>query len=181
MLKIYGDKRSRAFRTQWLARELGIEHEIIDISPAAARAHAGLKEVNANSKVPAIDDDGFHLFESLAINLYLAKKHGKLYPDSDADEAQMWQWCFWVVTEIETEALAVLEGHSNGQVLARPLGVLDQALTGRDYILGEAFTVGDLNMAAIISWLRFGGFDLTPWPEVSAWLDRCTSRPAIRS
>lgn len=185
MLRIFGNSRSRAFRTLWLARELGIEHEIIDISPAGAGRHDELATVNPNRKVPAIDDEGFSLFESLAINLYLAKKHGSLYPATPQEEARLWQWCFWVVTEIESDALMILDGRGDvGQLterLQRPLAVLDQELSGKDYILGADFSVGDLNMAAIISWLRFGSFDLAPWPNVAAWLARCTSRPKIRS
>lgn len=185
MLEIYGDKRSRAFRTHWLARELGIPHEVIDISPAGAHAYEGLEAINPNRKVPAIDDDGFKLFESLAINLYLAKKHGKLYPTTLEDEALLWQWCFWAATEIETDALIILEGRGDKAAAAenviRPLTVLDEHFATRDYLIGTEFSVGDLNLAAIISWLRFGGFDFSRWPNVAEWLERCTSRPKIRS
>jgi hypothetical protein len=97
--------------------------------------------VNPNGRIPAIDDNGFKLWESMAINLYLARKHGSgLLPKTMEDEAQAIQWSFWVMTEVEKPALAVLlhrfflpedqrdskladEGE---QQLQKPLEVLDQ-------------------------------------------------------
>jgi glutathione S-transferase len=65
--------------------------------------------VNPNGRIPAIDDNGFKLWESMAINLYLARKHGSgLLPKTMEDEAQAIQWSFWVMTEVEKPALAVL-------------------------------------------------------------------------
>src|SRR5437660_445244 len=104
MLKIYGVPRSRAFRTLWMAKELGLEYEHvpIDFAGGGTRTPEYLK-VNPNGHVPAIDDDGFVLWESMAINLYLAKKHsaGSLYPIRFEDEARAWQWSFWGMTEDE--------------------------------------------------------------------------------
>src|SRR5438034_9997453 len=82
-LKIYGIPRSRAFRTLWMAKELGLEYENIPIDFAnnGTRAPEYLR-INPNGHVPTIDDDGVVLWESMAINLYLAKKYslGALYP-----------------------------------------------------------------------------------------------------
>ena len=69
----------------------------------------GYLAVNPNGRIPAIDDNGFKLWESMAINLYLAKKHGSgLLPKTMEDEAQAIQWSFWAMTEVEKPALAVL-------------------------------------------------------------------------
>src|SRR4029077_20978543 len=91
MLRIYGIARTRAFRALWIAMELGLdyEHLPIEIGDAGARAPEFLK-LNPNGRLPFIDDDGFVLYESLAITLYLAKKHanGKLYPAKLEDEAK---------------------------------------------------------------------------------------------
>src|SRR6185437_3394897 len=82
-LKIYGVARSRTFRTLWMAKELGLdyEHVKIDFATGDTRTPAHLA-LNPNGHVPVIDDDGFVLWESMAINLYLAKKYGAgtLYP-----------------------------------------------------------------------------------------------------
>src|SRR6266581_7713817 len=141
-LKIYGVARSRAARVLWTAKELGLdyEHLKVDFATGETRTPAHLA-LNPNGHVPVIDDDGFVLWESMAINLYLAKKHGTadLYPTLFEDEARAWQWSLWGMTEIERPVLtamfnrailpedkrdAALADESERQ-LGRPLMVLD--------------------------------------------------------
>jgi glutathione S-transferase len=62
---------------------------------------------------------------------------------------------------------------------ATRIGVLDGALTGRQYLLGDAFTVADLNVASVVSLASLVGFDLSGAPNVQAWLGRCLARPAF--
>jgi len=110
-LKIYGVARSRAFRTLWMAKELGLDYEHInvDFATGETRTPAHLAR-NPNGHIPVIDEDGFVLWESMAINLYLAKKHslGRLYPRRLEDEARAWQWSFWGMTEVERPVLTAL-------------------------------------------------------------------------
>src|SRR5690606_18991647 len=88
-LRIYGIARTRAFRPIWMAMELDLdfEHLPIEIGDAGARTPEFLK-LNPNGRLPVIIDDGFLLSESLAITLYLARKHsyGRLYPDTLHEE-----------------------------------------------------------------------------------------------
>src|ERR1700751_3584944 len=103
-LRIYGVARTRAFRAIWMAKELGLDsqHGPIEIGPAGARK-ADYLAINPNGRLPAIEDDGFTLWESLAITLYLAKKHsaGLLYPATLEGEAKAWQWSLWSVQEVD--------------------------------------------------------------------------------
>ena len=103
-LRIYGVARTRAFRALWVAEELGVpyQHLPIEIGDAGARTPEFLA-LNPNGRLPVIVDDGFVLFESLAITLYLAKKHslGKLYPATLEGEARAWQWSFWAIAEVD--------------------------------------------------------------------------------
>jgi glutathione S-transferase len=194
-LRIYGIARTRAFRALWVAKELGLpyEHVPIEIGSGGAKAEAYLK-INPNGRLPAIDDDGFVLWESLAITMYLAKKHGlgRLYPASPEDEARTWQWSLWALNEVDRgvniwslHAVRLLpEDRDPGKlaealkVIAGPFRVLDAALAGRPFLLGEDFTVVDLNVAAVIS--RAIDMDLGATPNVGAWLRRCLERPAAR-
>ena len=194
-LRIYGIARTRAFRALWVAMELGIdyEHVPIEIGSAGART-AEFLAVNPNGRLPAIDDGGFVLWESLAITLYLAKKHstGKLYPAALEGEAKAWQWSLWALNEVDRgvniwslHAVRLPPAEQDAakraealKVIAEPFKVLDDALADRPYLLGEAFTVADLNVAAVIS--RAIEMDLSKTPRLKAWLTRCLERPAAR-
>lgn len=128
MLKVFGTKSSRASRALWMCRELGIPHEHVEVHFAdGSNQTAQFLAVNPNGKIPAIDDDGFCLWESMAINIYLAKKHGSpLLPNDLQQEMQVLQWSFWVMTEVEKPLLTVMlqrlgapRGRAGGQVPAR--------------------------------------------------------------
>jgi hypothetical protein len=98
-----GRIESSAFR--WIPKSLA---QLSLVPPRWAKTPEYLA-VNPNGRIPAIDDNGFKLWESMTINLYLAKKHGsRLLPKTREDEAQAIQWSFWVMTEVEKPALAVL-------------------------------------------------------------------------
>src|SRR5215469_7733301 len=101
-LRIYGVARTRAFRVLWIAKELELDYEHIPLEIGAAGAgKPDYLAINPNGRLPAIDDDGFVLWESLAITLYLAKKHGRLYPTTLEGEAKAWQWTLWSVQEVD--------------------------------------------------------------------------------
>src|SRR5437763_7997304 len=193
MLRVYGIARPRAFRVLWIAHELGLdyEHVPVEIGAAGARQPAYLA-INPNGRLPAIDDSGFTLWESLAITLYLAKKHGRLYPTTLEGEAKAWQWSLWAVQEVDRgvniwslHALRLPPEDRDPQrlaealkVLEAPFKVLDGALASRRYLIGDDFTVADLNVAAVIS--RAIDMDLSATPHIGDWLKRCLERPAAR-
>jgi glutathione S-transferase len=194
-LRIYGIARTRAFRALWVAKELGLdfEHLPIEIGDDGAKSPEFLA-INPNGRLPVIVDGDFVLFESLAITLYLAKKYssGKLYPGTLEGEARAWQWSLWAVTEVDRgvniwslHAVRLPPAERNSalreealKVLASPFKVLDAAVAQQPYLLGNEFTVADLNVAAVIS--RAVDMDLSAWPHLKAWLTRCLDRPAAR-
>jgi len=63
-------------------------------------------------------------------------------------------------------------------LLKKPLGVLNDALAGPDYLVGNSFTVADLNVASILVWGKMARLNLTNHPEVARWFDTCLARPA---
>lgn len=194
-LQIYGIARTRAFRALWVAKEVGVdyEHLPIEIGDAGARTPEFLA-INPNGRLPVIVDGDFVLFESLAITLYLAKKHspGKLYPGTLEGEAKAWQWTMWALTEVDRgvniwslHAVRLPEAERDAakrdealKVIAKPFQVLDAAVSKQDYLVGSEFTVADLNVAAVIS--RAIEMDLSAVPHLKAWLTRCLDRPAAR-
>jgi glutathione S-transferase len=196
-IKIYGVARSRAFRTLGMAGELGIPYELVKVDFAGdGTRRPEYLAINPNGHVPAIDDDGLRLWESMAINLYLAKKYagGGLYPHSLTDEARVWQWSFWGMTEVERPALTMLLNRIGPEdrrdaaaadeaerALAAPLKVLDQAVTDTPCLVGPDFTVADLNVASILAWVRQARVNLAPFPRAETWLKHCHDRPAAQA
>lgn len=187
-IKIYGSAMSRASRVMWCAKELGLDFEHVDV------AWDGLKKpeflaVNPNGKVPGFSDGNLTLFESLAINLYLAKKYGtgELYPTTIEDEARTFQWTLWAATEVESNLLpsvllkiGMLPDAAAAKAAAdrahAPLLVLDQHLKNQEWLVGSTFGIADLNVASVVAFARYGEVDISYAPHVVAWLDRCLSR-----
>lgn len=193
-LKVYGQAQSRAVRALWMVEELGIAYEHIPTRFAGDTKTADYLRINPNGRIPAIDDDGFRVWESMAINLYLARKHGgPLAPRDLQEEATAMQWSFWVMTEVEKTLLQALF-HTTGMMgaeksaakaaeylaqLDAPFRVLNAELAGREYLMGGRFTVADLNVASVLLWSAIARADLSGHPALKDWLARCTGRPAL--
>ena len=194
-LIIYGSPRSRTMRTLWAAEELGLEYELRPIGwDDPWLKSPEFLAINPAGTIPAIVDDGFALAESLAINLYLARKYGgvgeaALYPADLEDEAGTWRWSLWAQGSLEPwvqrdllwrQALAPIR-EAAAPLLARALALLDGELAGRPWLIAGRFTVADLNVAAVLSPSRASELDLMSYPAVRDWLARCYGRPAARA
>ncbi|MFO1080619.1 MAG: glutathione S-transferase family protein [Reyranellaceae bacterium] len=195
MLRIYGVYRSRASRVLWLAHELGLPFELIPVmqryrlkDPVPADVvhtrSPSFSAVNPNGHIPSIDDDGLVLHESLAITLYLAKKHGgPLAPRDLAEDARMTMWALWAATEVEAQALAVLYNGPNdpaAEALRAPFHVLDRALEATGWLVGDRFTVADLNVAEVVRYASGAQALFDASPSVKRWLAACHTRPAFQ-
>jgi len=194
MLRIHGSARSRAVRTLWLAEELGIPYEHNDILPRSPETKTpAFHAINPNARVPAIEDDGLVLYESMAINLYLAKKHGgPLWPANPRDEALALQWSFWETDRLDRQIVnygnhtSTLPAAERNPAIAEAawkemvpaLDVLEGTLSKSPFLLGKSFTVADLNVAAAL--YRGLSMDLGKWPATQAWLKSCWERPAAK-
>src|SRR5580704_13221482 len=103
-LIIHGSSRSRTMRVLWMAAEVGVEfeHDPVAFDDPRLKSPEFLS-LNPAGAIPTIEDDGFALPESLAINLYLAKRYarGRLYPEAPEDEAQVWRWSLWAQGQLE--------------------------------------------------------------------------------
>ncbi len=194
-LTIYGSPMSRAFRVLWMARELGLQYESIPLDPRAGDTRKpDYLKINPNGHVPAIVDGDYVLWESLAINLYLAKKHGgPLAPSNLAEEGKALAWSMWALAELEDNIVTLVQSvlmpperkpdaarvEGAKEKLNAPLRVLDATLAQSQYLLGSRFTVADLNVAGVVAGLGIARFDLGAWPNAKAWLAMCTGREAF--
>jgi len=207
MITIHGVLRSRASRNIWLAHELGLNfrHEPViqayrladsaaPDAPPNTRSPAFLA-LNPNGRIPVMEDDGLVLHESLAINLYMAKKHGgPLAPANLAEDGQMTAWALWAMTEAEPHTIDVLyhrfakppgerdaaKADAAVAALRAPFAVLDAALAESGFLVGARFTVADLNTAEVIRYAQPAPELFAAAPRVQAWIDSCQARPAFR-
>ena len=188
-IHLHGISSSRAFRSVWAAEELGVDFEHVLTTFGADSKEDSYLAVNPNGRVPALDDDGFHLFESMAINMYLAKNHGPagFYPADPKAEAQTWQWSVWGISEIEPLQMEIViqkffmpEDKRDPKVVARaekglsrPLNVLNAHLSGNTWLLGDSLSIADINLAGVMELLNMVGFDTSGWGHVDRWLAAC--------
>ena len=194
MITLYGTTRSRAFRCLWMLEELGLPYRRELVPSGAEGSHKPeYLAVNPNGKIPALVDGGTTLFESLAINLYLAGKYNGLLPESAEDRGRAYQWSVWAMTELEPPLFTALrhrvlweEAKRDPQLAAqaeqaaqKPLGILDAALRASPFLAGGAFSVADLNVSAVASWAKLGQIPLDAFPALRAWLERNMERPAF--
>jgi glutathione S-transferase len=136
-------------------------------------------------------DDAFALSESLAINLYLAKKYGAggeepLYPRTLEGEADAWRWTLWAQGHLEpwvqrdallADLRAAIGDHAKAMI-DRSMTLLETTLSRRPWLAGDHFTVADLNVAAVLSPSRAAQIDFTGHPGTQNWHTRCYARPA---
>lgn len=196
-ITLYGVPQSRTSRCLWLLEELGVPYENVPVSFMGDVEKPDFLAINPNGHIPALDDDGLVLFESLAINLHLARKydggHG-MWPSNDDDQSRAIQWSIWAITEVEPHAMQVMLNRATlpearrdeaaaeaaERILAKPLRVLESTLNGRPYLLGDTFTVADLNVAGVLSMaVAVGRMKLAATPDSAAWFARSTGRPAL--
>ena len=209
MLTIYGVYRSRASRVYWMAEELGLEFVSVPVLQARRLAdplsqgaplntHSpDFTAVNPMSQIPSIKDGDLVMHESLAINLYLARKYGGLLSGQTVEEdGLLTMWTVWATAEVEPHTVRIvltydneLENSEGGRQtiavacrsLRKPLAVLENHLAGRQWIVGDRFTVADLNLAEVLRYAQSEEALLDAHPNVKAWIERCQSRPAYKA
>ena len=196
MITLYGMARSRAQRCIWMLEELGLDYQLERVSPfdGGARRPEYLA-VNPNGKIPALRDGELVLWESMAINLYLADRYGGgLWPATPENRGQAFQWSHWALGEMEGHLFVLLRspradggrgerpeaGRAAETKLERPLAILNGALAGSPWLAGEHFSVADLNVAAVAAWGLWAGMDFSGLPALENWLGTCLDRPAAK-
>jgi glutathione S-transferase len=213
-IKLYGIPQSRAARCLWMLEELGTPYQNMPVHFVDEAQKPEFLRINPNGRVPAIDDDGLVLFESIAINLHLARKYGAhehLWPKSPDDQSRAIQWSFWAVTELEPQNVKMMmhrlflpdaqrveaEAIDAERAVLKATKVLEGALRSRAYLLGDTFSVADLNVYSVLAWddpalrspyleglepqvaARIGSPKLAATPTVASWAKRCAERPAL--
>jgi len=196
MIRFYGAPASSAGRTHWLLEELGIPYEYKRISTRAEQPKPPeFLAMNPTGKVPFIEDGDVKLFESIAINFYLAEKYGPSLWSSDLGErGQIYQWSLWAMTNVQPILLDIMyhtallpEAERDPQHAEKARGwmvpylkILDGALRGKMYLVAGRFSVADINAGSVINLAPFLGCPLDSYPSAAGWLARLKARPAYK-
>ncbi|XWN33043.1 MAG: glutathione S-transferase family protein [Devosia sp.] len=194
MIRFYFNRAPNPMKVALLLEELGLTYEAVPIDTLKGAQHAEeFKKINPNAKAPAIEDDGVRVFDSNAILLYLAEKHGS-FLGAPEDRPELLSWLFWVASGLGPFSGQWVHfqtaGHDEGGDYAkrryrfeahRHYNVLDEHLMGRQTIAGADYTIADM---AAWGWvdrhvrvLGEGGID--SHPAVKAWYERVNARPAV--
>ena len=204
-IQLYSLPTPNGVKVSIMLEEIGLPYEphTIDIGANQTWTPEFLS-LNPNGKIPAlIDPDGpdgkpFGLFESGAILVYLAEKTGKLLPADPAARYQTLQWVFFQMAAIgpmfgqlgffvKFAGKDIEDPRPRERYRAetqRLLGVLEARLKGRQWIMGDQFTIADISM---VGWVRnligfYGARDIVDYDllkHVPEWLERCQARPAV--
>ena len=196
MIKVHHLRVGRSFFTVRLLEELGAPYELeIYDRNDMGRAPPELKKAHPLGKSPVIEDDGFVLAESGAIALHLLEKfdpENKFGPPQGDPKAYS-EWMQWLMyseasafaplliklllSRDETKP-AIFDMFSSGEV-ALQLGYLEARLSDRPYIMGDQFQANDIGTTYIAQMAQRLG-ELGPYPNLSTYLERNTTRPAFQ-
>ena len=177
------------YKVRLLLKQLEIPHEAVrlDIAGGAVRAPE-FRKVNPFGRVPFIAEEEFSLGESNAILLYLARG-SKLLPADPRSQALIQQWMFFEQNQVELaiglprvwkkfgiqQHPSVLEHYAHRAVSS--LKVLERHLAGRDWFVGDAYSVADIALYAYTHMAPEAGHELAHFPAVSTWLKRVQAQP----
>jgi glutathione S-transferase len=182
---------ANCYKARLLLAQLGLTYERVPVDIFAGESTtAGYREKNPAGRTPVLElDSGETIAESNAILLYLGE--GTTFvPDDLVERARVWQWLFFEQNLFEPNVGTARFWRLTGRDSGRPevfaarvdsargaLDVLDAGLRGREFLLGEAYTVADVSLYAYAHVAGDGGIDMGPYPSIIAWLRRVEATP----
>jgi GST-like protein len=194
MLNLYTSATPNGQKISILLEELGVPYVVhpIDLGKNEQKEPEFLK-INPNGRIPAIvddDNDGFAVFESGAIMIYLAERHGRFMPSDEKGRSEVIQWLMF-----QMAGLGPMQGQANvflryfpehipavidryQKETLRLYGVLESRLQGRPYLCDE-YSIADIACWTWINYREWAGVSLEGMPRLQDWFDRIEARPAV--
>ena len=196
MVTLYGSPRSSAGRCIWTLEEAGMAYTLKDVDMRnKEHKSAEFLKINPMGKVPALVDGDVTLFESMAINFYIADTYKKeLVGTTPGERGLAMQWSFWATSELQGPIIEIFiqkvfmpdDKRDNNIIeknllkLPEYLNVLNTSLAGKKYLVGDKFTIADINTASVVSICPMIGVDLKTYPNIEGWLGAISDRPAYQ-
>jgi glutathione S-transferase len=196
-MKLYFSPMTRATRARWILEELGQPYELAPVNlMKGEHKQAEYLKVHPLGVVPALQDDGFTMFESAAIIMHLADKFPEkgLAPAAGSRErAEYYQWIVFAMTEVEPPLIQILQHTRFLPEAERQPAMIEKASTraktvatviqdrlqGREYIVGNRFTAADVVMGGVLNLANRLG-QLGDHPGLQAYVQRLLERPAAK-
>ncbi len=191
MIELYTATTPNGRKVSIALEELGLAYttHALNLKALAQKAPEFLA-INPNGRIPAIVDDGFAVFESGAILLYLAEKTGQLLPADVQGRSRVIQWLMW-----QMGGLGPMQGQANvffryfpeklqpaidryQNEVRRLFGVMDARLAEADYLAG-AYSIADIACYPWIAQADWSGVPLDPYPHLARWFATVGARPAV--
>lgn len=191
MIKVYGLELSFPVnRVRLCLNAMDLEYEFVRINPLAGENQTGkYLKINPSGKIPAIDDDGFTLFESNAIMKYLCRKYkSEFYPDDIITQAHVDKWLDFTAFHLGNgfnkvlfnKILAGIVGANVDKrslqdgyaFIERFLKVIDNQLESSTHLANEAMTIADFCLLATVDPAEVIEINMANYPHVNAWRTR---------
>jgi glutathione S-transferase len=194
-MKLYWFWSFNPQKVRFALHELGLAHDLVAVDLfRGQQRHPDFARLNPNLRVPVLEDGDLVLWESNAILAYLGEREGRLWPQDAAARADALRWMFFEARHL-SEPIGALwfadfvspqagirvdeEGRKRAaEELAAPLGVLNAQLGKQSFVSGAAFSLVDCCYGAVLDALSLSHFDITPYPNVVAYLSRLRARPS---
>jgi GSH-dependent disulfide-bond oxidoreductase len=192
-MKLYTAATPNGWKVSIALEEMGLPYEVqvIDFSKLEQKADWYLK-LNPNGRIPTLDDDGFVMFESGAILIYLAEKTGKFLPRDVQGRSRVLQWLMF-----QMSGIGPMMGQANvffryfpekiqsaidryQREVTRLFGVLDLQLASHEYIAGD-YSIADMALWPWVSGYEWSGVTVAEFPSLQRWLALVGARPAVQA
>ncbi|MCE2680310.1 MAG: glutathione S-transferase family protein [Burkholderiales bacterium] len=178
-------------KIRMLMNFLNIECDEVNINlKNGEHKQAAFLAINPRGQVPALQTSEGLIIDSHAILVYLASLHGKgkWWPESPLEQARLMEWISFSANEIHSGMASLRKHHRLGipiafehalQVTENSMRLLDKHLSMNYWLVGTEFSLADLCCLPYLALAHEAQFDLTPFPNVQAWIARCKQVPGI--
>lgn len=193
MLELYTAPTPNGYKVSIALEELGLPYQVHAVDLAAGEQKSrGFLELNPNGRIPALVDDGFAIFESGAILIYLADKTGRLLPADAHDRSRAIQWLMFQIGGVgpmmgqanlffrhfEQKIQPAIDRYHTE--VRRLFGVLDRHLAENEWLAGADYSIADIANWCWTRTARWSGIDPEPFANITRWSRQMAARPAVQ-
>jgi glutathione S-transferase len=192
-MKLYFSPGACSLSPHISLREAGLSFtlEQVDLRSKEVKSGGDFRRVNGKGMVPVLElDDGDRLTEGPAIVQFIADQRpasGLAPAPGTRERYHMMEWLNFVTSELHKNFTPLFKPTTPDdyktmvrETLAERYAFMDGKLAGRDYLMGERFTVADAYAFTVTNWTRIQKIDLAPWPNVAAYMERVRARPKVQ-